>query len=241
MPRDLFDAVVSRPPSVRARRAPFVSVIAHALGLAAAVVASLVGSDTLPAPHEALAYFETAARMADVPLPPPPPRPALARLPMAPGPDPDAAPTVAPEGIRPDTGIEHDVASRQDAGVVVGFGDPAGFALERVPDPPPSPPQAPAAPIRLHSGIRAPVKLMHVAPVYPGIALQARVEGVVILEATIDVDGHVTSAKVLRSIPLLDQAAVDAVRQWQFTPTLLNGVAVPVIMTVTVSFTLGNR
>jgi TonB family protein len=64
------------------------------------------------------------------------------------------------------------------------------------------------------------------------------VQGQVILEATIDPKGDVRDLKVLRSIPLLDQAAIDAVRQWQFSPTLLNGVAVPVIMTVTVSFTL---
>ena len=56
--------------------------------------------------------------------------------------------------------------------------------------------------------------------------------------ATIGADGRVKDAKVLRSIPLLDQAALDAVKQWQFTPTLLNGVPVPVIMTVTVNFTL---
>ena len=52
------------------------------------------------------------------------------------------------------------------------------------------------------------------------------------------INGTVTDAKVLRSIPLLDAAALDAVRQWVFTPTTLNGQAVPVIMTVTVNFTL---
>jgi len=60
----------------------------------------------------------------------------------------------------------------------------------------------------------------------------------VIIEATISVDGRVQDARILRSVPLLDQAAVDAVRQWTYTPTTLNGVAVPVIMTVTVRFTL---
>jgi periplasmic protein TonB len=60
----------------------------------------------------------------------------------------------------------------------------------------------------------------------------------VIIEATIGPSGKVTDAKVLRSIPLLDNAALEAVRQWEFTPTLLNGVPVPVIMTVTVQFTL---
>jgi protein TonB len=77
-----------------------------------------------------------------------------------------------------------------------------------------------------------------VKPVYPAIAQSARVQGVVIIEATIGPNGNVQEAKVLRSIPLLDAAALDAVRQWQFTPTLLNGVPVPVIMTVTVNFTL---
>jgi TonB family protein len=60
----------------------------------------------------------------------------------------------------------------------------------------------------------------------------------VILECVISPAGDVESARVLRSVPLLDQAAIDAVKQWQYTPTMLNGVAVPVIMTVTVNFSL---
>ena len=93
-------------------------------------------------------------------------------------------------------------------------------------------------PVRVGSGIKAPTQISKVQPVYPPIALSARVSGVVILEAMIGVDGRVADATVLRSIPLLDQAALDAVRQWVYTPTLLNGVPVPVIMTVTVTFTL---
>ena len=58
-----------------------------------------------------------------------------------------------------------------------------------------------------------------------------------IIEATIGPNGKVQDARVLRSIPLLDQAALDAVSQWEYSPTLLNGVPVPVIMTVTVNFT----
>ncbi len=79
---------------------------------------------------------------------------------------------------------------------------------------------------------------MAVDPVYPPLARSSRVEGVVILEAVLDATGRVDSVRVLRSIPLLDQAAVDAVRQWRFTPARLNGVPVPVVMTVTVNFTL---
>ena len=86
--------------------------------------------------------------------------------------------------------------------------------------------------------IAAPKKLKDVPPVYPPLAQQARVQGVVIIEATIGGDGAVRNTRVLRSIPLLDAAALDAVRQWEFAPTLLNGVAVPVIMTVTVNFSL---
>ena len=60
----------------------------------------------------------------------------------------------------------------------------------------------------------------------------------VILEARIEADGRVVNARVLRSIPELDQAALDAVRQWEFTPTLMNGVPTPVLMTVTIQFSL---
>jgi protein TonB len=86
--------------------------------------------------------------------------------------------------------------------------------------------------------IKSPSRIKNVNPTYPPIAQSARVQGVVIIEATIGVNGKVTDAKVLRSIPLLDSAALDAVKQWEYTPTTLNGQPVPVIMTVTVNFTL---
>jgi protein TonB len=86
--------------------------------------------------------------------------------------------------------------------------------------------------------MQAPLKIVDVAPQYPPLAQAAHREGVVILEAVIDADGSVTSVKVLRSIPLLDDAAVKAVQAWRFTPAKLNGQAVPVVMTVTVNFTL---
>jgi protein TonB len=92
--------------------------------------------------------------------------------------------------------------------------------------------------VRLHSGIRTPQKILYVAPVYPTVARAARVKGIVIIEATIDENGTVESARVLKGEPLLNQAALDAVRQWRFTPALLSGVPVPVVMTVTVDFRL---
>lgn len=94
----------------------------------------------------------------------------------------------------------------------------------------------PEAPIRVGGSVRQPRKLVDATPVVPEQAIQAGVTGVVILEITIDAEGTVKDARVLRGIPLLDQAAVDAARQWRFEPTLLNGQPVPVIMTATVSF-----
>lgn len=98
----------------------------------------------------------------------------------------------------------------------------------------PTPPGA----VRVGGAVRQPMKTRHVNPVYPPIAQSARVQGVVIVEAVIGADGNVQDARILRSIPLLDEAALDAVRQWAFTPTLLNGAPTPVIMTVTVQFSL---
>jgi protein TonB len=93
-------------------------------------------------------------------------------------------------------------------------------------------------PVRVGGDIQPPTKTRDAQPLYPDIARQARVQGIVILEAIIDPQGNVTNVRVLRSIPLLDQAAIDAVRKWKYEPTLLNGVPVPIVMTVTVNFSL---
>jgi TonB family protein len=98
--------------------------------------------------------------------------------------------------------------------------------------------KAKAEAVRVGGKIRPPTKVKDVKPVYPDAAKSGRVQGVVIVEATIGADGKVIDAKVLRSVPMLDQAALDAVKQWEFTPTLLNGKPVPVVMTVTINFKL---
>jgi TonB family protein len=86
--------------------------------------------------------------------------------------------------------------------------------------------------------IQEPRKLKDVKPAYPAAAQSRRIQGVIVVEAVISPTGCVSSARVLRSIPLLDSPAVAAVSGWLFTPTLLGGSPVPVIMTVTVNFTL---
>jgi TonB family protein len=94
------------------------------------------------------------------------------------------------------------------------------------------------APGRAGGRVKAPKLLREVKPLYPEIARQARVEGVVIMEVTIDIHGRVQDVKILRSIPLLDQAAIDAVRQWVYEPTLVNGQPRGAVFTVTVRFSL---
>jgi TonB family protein len=91
--------------------------------------------------------------------------------------------------------------------------------------------------IRVGGQIRPPIKIKEVAPVYPAIAQSARVQGDVVIEATIDEEGKVADARVVKSVPLLDQAALDAVRQWEYQPSLLNGIPTAVVTMVTVKFT----
>jgi len=125
---------------------------------------------------------------------------------------------------------------------------PTGAFSVAGPPPPPPPPPGPSSPpfppeltagaIRVGGNVAAPRKIKDVKPEYPPIAQSAKVTGVVIMEVVIGDDGKVLGARVVRSIPLLDQAALDAVRQWEFTPVLLNGVPARIIMSVTVNFTL---
>jgi protein TonB len=92
--------------------------------------------------------------------------------------------------------------------------------------------------VRVGGAIKEPKKIKDVKPAYPEDAKNAGIQGIIILESVIGTDGSVQEAKVLRSVPQLDKAALDAVVQWRYTPTLLNGEPVELIMTVTVTFTL---
>ena len=94
-----------------------------------------------------------------------------------------------------------------------------------------------ASAVKVGGKVRPPIRIKEVAPVYPAVAKSARVTGDVVIEATIDEEGKVADTRVVKSVPLLDQAALDAVKQWEYRPSLLNGVPTPVVMTVTVKFT----
>jgi protein TonB len=102
-------------------------------------------------------------------------------------------------------------------------------------------PPAPLEPVRVGGAIQEPAKVKHVAPAYPDIAVRSNVQGAVVLDCTISPQGRVAAVTVVRGIPLLNEAAVAAVRQWVYTPTLRDGVPVPIIMTVTVRFGLEER
>ncbi|HEX4346126.1 MAG TPA: energy transducer TonB [Vicinamibacterales bacterium] len=107
----------------------------------------------------------------------------------------------------------------------------AAFAGQDKPATPP--------PLRVGGTIKSPTKIKDVKPVYPEDARRAKLQGVVITEATIGVDGKVTAVKVLRPLAAsLDDAAIVAVKQQVYKPTMVNGVAVSVITTVPVFFSL---
>lgn len=208
------------------------SLAAHAALIGFAIVAPLFATGDLPDPPRSSTFMLVTTDVPDVP--PPAPRPAGAtRHERA-----EAAPLAPPDGITPETPRTLGDLVVDDR-AVAGLGIPdALISGSGVIEAPPLLPRTLQDPIRPGGVIQAPRKIHHVAPEYPSIARSARVSGTVILEAVLAEDGTVQDVRVLRSIKLLDDAAIDAVRQWRFTPTLLNGQPQRVLMTVTVTFAL---
>jgi protein TonB len=216
-----------------------VSAAIHAAILVAVIINTAVAGD-LPRPWPVSGF---PSYLAATPVPPMPRVPVPHRS-TAPN---NAAPREAPSVI----GKEVDVPPAVTEGPIDTFGLPSASAGVptgswtgvSVPPPPPSPPPAPQPPKLVRSGglVREPKKISGTPPVYPQIARDAKVQGIVIIEAVIDETGMVTDARVLRSIALLDGAALAALKQWRYTPTLLNGVPVRVLMTITFNFQLDNR
>jgi protein TonB len=236
MPHDMFADAVVRPISPRARRRrrllTVLSIALHIVVVVPIAFAQALAVGPLPIPREPTMFeFANMVHLVEIPLPAPPP-PSGPSAPVDPPPNPNAAPTVEPTGFKPEPiqplrpTARYDVDGVPSTGILNGLPGVGG-----VPLPPPQPPQ-PQKPIPIHSGMQAPRKTVDVPPVYPPIAVASRKEGIVILEAILDARGSVESVRVLRSDPLLEQAAVDAVKQWKYTPALLNGVAVPVVATV---------
>ena len=243
VPQEIFGDV-TRPPKGLGSQSWYtvpLSIVLHAVGIAIVVIVPLMATDVIPKPSSILTATVT---------PPPPPEPPL--IPVAPrtatpvapttdappaAPSREAAPTTAGEKIgeeAPGPALPTTTGNVGPPGNAVG--DASGTSVGvGIPQPPPPPVDRP---IRPGAVVKYPEKLRDVRPHYPAIAVAGRVEGRVIIEAIIGIDGRVKDAKVLRSIALLDRAALEAVQQWRFTPTLLNGVPVPVIITVSVDFKL---
>ena len=217
------------------------SVLLHAAALAAVLVVPLLTDDRLPdQAGQVEAFFAAPIQLA----PPPPPPPAPSRVAV-----PEPAKSVTPGGLVAPVEVPTEIVPEAafDLGLEAGFaggvegGVPGGVVGGIVGGLPDAPPPPPTQPVRVGLEVKEPRKVKDVPPVYPSIAAQSRIEGVVVLECVIDPRGRVVDVKVLRGLPLLDDAATDAVRQWVYTPTLINGVPTSVIMTVRVTFRLAER
>jgi protein TonB len=228
-----------------------VSVAGHGLLLALAVLLPLYFSDAID-----LHQMETTY-LAAPPLPPPPPAPAAALHSIS---RPKSffsnnklyAPTVIPKHIvqvkdlpsAPTTiagvpgGVIGGVPGGQLGGVIGGV---LGNMGSTFPSPPPPRPVAHRGPYRVGGKVQAPRIIQEVQPVYPILAKAVHVHGDVVIDSVIDAHGNITEMKLMSGNPLLVTAAFDAVRQWKYQPTLLNGEAVPVEMEVTVHFNLGSN
>lgn len=213
-----------------------VSIGLHLVAVLLFLIIPLVADVSLPRVWVDLPDYVRLA-----PMPPPPAVTLREVTPQAnPGHAVNRAPTVAPQTIEPEgpdrpPAFPSDVPSSSSdvaggLGIVPGTG---ASVLMPVPDPP-----RPAGPVRVAQLPVAPVKTVDARPLYPEIARNARVEGTVVLEAVLDPTGRVTQLRVLKSVPMLNQAALDAVRQWRYTPSVYGGHPVSVLMTITIRFTL---
>ena len=233
MPRDLFGDVTR--PSISIGNRKWYTVPVSLLSHSAIVVALVALPILAPSLMPRIDANDTVFMPITPVIPPPPPLPAKA-VPQQRIENVNAAPTSAPEGFTPENKEPVIDPGFEGTGTVIGDAFAKNFDSTVGGGPPP--PSPPPQPMRVGGVIRTPQKTHHVDPVYPQMAILSRTQGVVIIEATIGADGRILDARTLRADRLLEQAALDAVRQWQYTPSLLNGVPVPVIMTVTVIFTL---
>jgi protein TonB len=232
-----------------------VSFVGQIALIAVAVVIPLIYTDVLPT--TTLSSFLVA------PPPPPPPPPPPAQAPpvkivkviprqfdagklMAPKVVPKEIANIKEEELPPPSsgvggvvgGVSGGVAGGVMNGVMNGI---IGAVPTAAPPPPPPPaPKKEAAPQRIKVGgnVQAAMVVHRVQPIYPQLAKSARVSGVVHLAAIIDKDGTIQSLHSLGGPALLITAAMDAVKQWVYRPTLLNGEPVQVETTIDVNFTL---
>jgi protein TonB len=250
---DLSAEKLERPFRRQAKGARSISVALHVVVSALVVgVPLLTATDALPE-VAAMKIFMSAPPAPPPPPPPPPapaekPRPKPAEKPVS---SRFAAPIEAPsvllaepidyasqEGEGEFEGVEGGVIGGVAGGVLGGV---IGGLLHAAPAPPPPPPAAPLPkqPVRIGGQITSPAILKRVEPKYPDIAAAAKLSGLVILEALVDESGAVQTVKVLRAPSVfLERAAVEALKEWRYSPLVLDGVPMAFVLTVTFNFSV---
>jgi protein TonB len=214
------------------------SGIVQALILAILILIPLIYTEALPK-----AMLSTLL-IAPPPPPPPPPPPAPVKTIVKP-----VARLIQSGKLMQPRAIPKEVAVFKEAelppdvitpgGATGGvFGGIPGQGMVAAVAPPPPKPTAPTR-VKQGGNVTAASILQQTKPVYPALARQARIQGNVVLHAIIDKDGKVAQLEVISGHPLLVQSALDAVKQWRYKPTLLNGDPVEVDTTITVTFTMG--
>ena len=235
------------------------SIVFHSLLIFVVIIVPLLMPQTIP-------ERELLVTLVSPIGPPPPPPPPPVALPVITAPkavqpqvrsvatDALIAPVALPkevvkiveEPIVPAVGVIGGVPGGMPGGIARGVlggilaanASPPPVLAPPAPPPPPPPPQVavPTVPIRIGGVVKEPQVIKMVPPVYPPLAARARVNGLVVLEATLTAQGSVEQIRVISGHPLLIDAAVECVKQWQYEPTYLNGTPVPVILTAKVHF-----
>ncbi len=216
------------------------SGIAQGLILGVLILIPLIYTEALPK-----AMLSTLL-IAPPPPPPPPPPPQAVKTVIKPVARLiQAGKLVQPRAIPKEVAVFKEAALPPDvvpSGTTGGiFGGIPGGNMIAAAGPAVPPPPKPTAPQRIKQGgnVTAASIITQTRPIYPPLARQARIQGNVVLHAIIDKDGKVAQLEVVSGHPLLVQAALDAVKQWRYRPTLLNGEPVEVDTTITVTFTMG--
>lgn len=229
-----------------------VSVAIHVVLIVSAMVLPLLFPETVSGSIQRLSFLVTPP-LPPAPPPAPPPEATARRTPRTVVEDAFQAPVEIPMEIL----IGMDEAPPLDAliagipgGVPVGIpgGVPGGIvdgviggdpdSMGALPTPPDPPPVKPPQRVRVGGSVQHAILIRQVRPRYPAPALQARIQGTVILEAIIGRQGSVKNLRVISGHPLLIERALEAVSQWRYKPTLLNGVPVEVITRIAVRFNL---
>jgi len=258
----VFDQALLTNPALGRKRTPIdwmISLAIHAGIVAAVVIIPLFFTQAIN-PHQLELTYLIAPPLPAAPAPPPPPAAAIAPRPK---PKTVTTPVVAkltmpiaiPKEIAkpsetevaeaaPDItgGVPGGVPGGVQGGVLGGVlggivgGTPGGAGLAAPPPPPPAP--VPAGPLQVGGAVKPPHLVYAPQPEYPILAKQARIQGIVQIDAVIDQNGNVVQERAVSGSGVLIEAALDAVKQWKYEPTYLNGKPYPVELAVNVTFRL---